>query len=100
MQCDYLIEPSPPLAFTPVGLLLPNIELPGDNAGPKQREPQSHEEMQAPRPGGILIVAILSGLSGAIMGLIFGGYLTAALAVLVSVPIGIAVGAWGGGLKG
>lgn len=58
-------------------------------------EPGAH----APRPGGILIVALLSGLSGAIMGLMFGGYLTAALAMMISAPLGVGIGLWIRGLK-
>lgn len=54
---------------------------------------------QAPRPGGILIVSVLSGLSGAVMGLLFGGYLTAALATLIATPLGIAIGIWVKSLK-
>lgn len=99
MNCIDLTRPDPPLAFTPLGVLLPNIEFPGDRGASERRPSRNREELQAPQPGGILIVAVLSGLSGAIMGLVFGGYLTAALAVLVSVPMGIAIGVWSGRLK-
>ncbi|MFG1288578.1 hypothetical protein [Xanthobacter versatilis] len=51
-------------------------------------------------PGSVLIVAALSAISGAVMGLVFGGHFTIATAVLVSVPVGVAVGMWVRGLAG
>ncbi|MDI4664445.1 hypothetical protein K9U40_08925 [Xanthobacter autotrophicus] len=49
-------------------------------------------------PGSVLVVAALSAVSGAVMGLVFGGHLTVATAVLISVPVGVAVGMWVRGL--
>jgi len=50
-------------------------------------------------PGSVLIVAALSAISGAVMGLVFGGHFTIATAVLVCIPIGVAVGMWVGRLE-
>lgn len=69
----------------------------------KRAQQARRPEPEAPDsrpPGSVLIVAALSAISGAVMGLVFGGHLTIATAVLVSVPIGVAVGMWVRGLAG
>lgn len=75
-----------------IGQVLANLGFDGDRDG-KQRNPM-HRGAESPvtPPGGILIVALLSGVSGAIAGLVFGGYLTIAIAVFVSLTLGLAVG--------
>ena len=47
---------------------------------------------------GALVLASCSGVSGAVMGLIFGGNISVGLAVLASVTLGVAIGAWARGL--
>ncbi|MFG1360392.1 hypothetical protein [Xanthobacter pseudotagetidis] len=77
-----------------IGQILANLGFQGDKDG-EQRSPM-HRGAASPvtPPGGILIVALLSGVSGAIAGLVFGGYLTIAIAVFVSLTLGLAVGIW------
>ncbi|MFG1345122.1 hypothetical protein V5F59_09535 [Xanthobacter autotrophicus DSM 431] len=57
------------------------------------------EQPYARPPGGILIVAILSAVSGAIMGFVFAGYLSLALTMLAATSLGIAIGMWVRGLS-
>lgn len=87
------------LAFEP-STTLPNLR---HRQGENRRDvglPAPNDEGRSVRPpGGILIVAALSALSGAIMGLAFGGYLTVAIATLIALPLGIAIGIWMRGLS-
>lgn len=77
-----------------------NLRLDKDLKHVRQaRRPDSDAPDSRP-PGSVLIVAALSAISGAVMGLIFGGHFTIATAVLVAVPIGVAVGMWVRGLAG
>lgn len=77
--------------------VLENVRHPveRDALGPARRP---DAPPQARPPGGILIVAILSAISGAIMGFVFGGYISLALAILITLPLGIAIGMWARGL--
>lgn len=77
-----------------LGQVLANIGLRGDKKEERRNPMQGGAESPLTPPGGILIVALLSGVSGAIMGLIFGGYLTLAIAVFVSLTLGLALGLW------
>lgn len=75
--------------------LLPLRNLPfksEDEAPSRQRKPP--EAPLARPPGGVLMVAVLSAVSGAVMGLLLGGYLSIAAAVFATLPAGIVVGIW------
>ena len=78
--------------------LLHNAPFHRQEQGETGRDPKAHGEAKSPPPGGILVVATVSGLSGAVMGLLFGGYLTASLAILIGSTLGVAVGVWARGL--
>lgn len=79
--------------------VLCNLQLDTDeeaiHTAGRPRRPQAPD---ARPPGGVLVVAALSAVSGAIMGMVFGGYLTLAAAVVLSLAVGLAVGMWIGGL--
>lgn len=80
--------------------VLANLRLDKELKDARQaRKPESEAPDSRP-PGSVLIVAALSAISGAVMGLVFGGHLSVATAVLVAVPIGVAVGMWVRGLAG
>ena len=75
-----------------------NLRLDTDEVRARLARRPAPEAPDSRPPGSVLIVAALSAVSGAVMGLVFGGHLSAATAVLVSVPIGVAVGMWVRGL--
>jgi hypothetical protein len=77
-----------------LGKVLANIGLRGDKGEERRNPMQGGAETPLMPPGGILIVALLSGVFGAVVGLILGGYLTIAFAVFVSLTLGLTLGIW------
>lgn len=90
----YIASRSPTSCFVPV---LPPFEQvpfrPSRGTASRPHLPPA-EAPEARPPGGVLMVAVLSAVSGAIMGCLFGGYCTIAAAIFITLPVGIAVGIW------
>ena len=63
-----------------------------------RRTDDPDEDDRGASAAGALVLASCSGVSGAVMGLIFGGHIFVAAAVLVSIAIGVAIGIWAGSL--
>jgi hypothetical protein len=76
------------------GQPLANLGFRNDKDDERRKPVNGRAESPLKPPGGILIVALLSGVSGAIMGLLFGGHVTIAIAALVSLTLGLALGLW------
>lgn len=86
--------------FPPDLQILANLRMDTELKRERQIRRPEPEAPDSRPPGSVLIVAALSAISGAVMGLVFGGHFTIATAVLVCVPIGVAVGMWVRGLAG
>lgn len=78
----------------PAAPVFAQVGLDGASGPSPEDRPPGPETRQAQPPGGLLLLAILSALSGAIMGLVFGGYLTVAFTLFLALPVGIALGIW------
>lgn len=89
---DGLIVPF--YAVPSAGRPLANLPFKDDETSTERNNLDPDGKAKAPPPGGILIVATVSGLSGAVMGLLLGGYVTTSLGVLIGSSLGIAVGIW------
>lgn len=81
-------------AFAPAAPALANMRPDPGTPNPFPARPPETDARQGRPPGGILLLALMSGLSGAVMGLLLGGYLTVALTLFLAVPLGVAIGIW------
>lgn len=82
-------------AFAPLSEGHCNLRLDADdeaaNASPGSLRPRGRD---ARPPGSVLVVAALSAASGAVMGMVFAGYITMAGVLAASLVVGIAIGLW------
>lgn len=81
-------------AFVPTVPALANARPEPSTPHPSPARPPDAGARQDRPPGGILLLALMSGLSGAVMGLLFGGYLTVALTLFLALPLGVGIGIW------
>lgn len=81
------------LSGAPLKLVLANVGPLGGGDWPRTPTEGRGKSPTTP-PGGILVLALLSGLSGAIAGIAVAGYLTVAFAAVASLAVGLAVGIW------
>lgn len=81
-------------AFVPAVPALANARPEPSTPHPSPARPPNARARQDRPPGGILLLALMSGLSGAVMGLLFGGYLTVALTLFLALPLGVGIGIW------
>lgn len=82
------------LAYEAAPPPLANLQVDHGAPEPSAVPPSAPEVPQARPPGGVLVVAVLSAASGAVMGLALGGHLGIAATLLIGVSLGVAVGVW------
>lgn len=83
-----------PFAPGPEGLF--NLQFDADDEAANATRGFRRPPGQNTRPpgGAVLVVAALSAASGAMMGMVFAGYLTLAAVLVASLVAGIAIGFW------